>query len=56
MVGAGVGGLENNLFFYSGRFNGFGWGKKNLIFRLKIEARRRESHLERKNRSAVEDG
>ena len=55
MVGAGFGGLEDFLFFCSGTV----WGRlrvvKNLIFSEIIEAHRRNPHLERKNRIAVED-
>ena len=55
MVGVGVAGLGKSLFFWLGKGKGVLRSIKNLIFRLEIEARRREPHLERNNRSGVED-
>ena len=55
MVVAGVGGLEDFLFFIGVGVCGQGWTEKNLIFRLEIEACGREVRFQRKNRSAVEE-
>jgi len=55
VAGVGVGDLKDFLFFCLGTV----WSRlrivKNRIFRLEIEARRNDPHLERKNRSDVEE-
>jgi len=52
----GIMGLEDFLFFCLGAILGRSEIVKNLIFSEIIEAHRSEPHLERKNRSGVEDG
>jgi hypothetical protein len=55
MAGAWVGDLKNILFFWEDAVREKGGMNKNRVFRGIIEAHRRNPHLERKNRSAVEE-